>query len=125
MFCICSTAHTLCLLLTSSTNFSSSICVFAYSYPTESKLWCSMRRTGWAILGTYVGVTIFCIPVYLSFTITSGLDDDGYVIYRVSFRLCKQTQASCQMNEAKTYYNEMSFKELPKFSLILTLTSIS
>lgn len=39
------------------------------SFPTESKVWCSMRNAKLVIGATYVIVPIICFPVYLTFAI--------------------------------------------------------
>ncbi|KAI1285309.1 Sex peptide receptor [Halotydeus destructor] len=56
----------------------------AVSYPTESRIWCSMSRTRWAILWTYVAVAVGCTPLYVSFTIIQE-QRDGHTIYRVDW----------------------------------------
>lgn len=40
-----------------------------HSFPTESKVWCSMKNAKITIGLTYAVVPILCIPLYLSFSI--------------------------------------------------------
>lgn len=55
------------------------------SFPQNTSLWCSMYRAKWAIAMTYVLSAIFCIPVYLTFTVSTFRSDDGEIMYRVDF----------------------------------------
>lgn len=43
--------------------------VDVYSFPTESKIWCSMNNAKITIGLTYIIVPILCIPQYLAFSI--------------------------------------------------------
>ena len=42
---------------------------FVTSFPTESKVWCSMKNAKITIGLTYIIVPILCVPLYLSFAI--------------------------------------------------------
>lgn len=53
-------------------------------YPTESKIWCSMRKTVIFIIVTHLAVIVSCIPVYLSYTIHKSVAENGEIYYRVS-----------------------------------------
>ncbi|GFT45837.1 sex peptide receptor [Nephila pilipes] len=44
-----------------------------------------MPRAKCAIIATYVICTIFCIPVYITFTVSKFVGNDGAVMYRVDF----------------------------------------
>ncbi|XP_054709025.1 G-protein coupled receptor dmsr-1-like [Uloborus diversus] len=57
----------------------------AVSFPASSNNLCSMPRAKYAIIATYVTCTIFCIPVYITFTVSKFKGTDGSVMYRVDF----------------------------------------
>jgi len=43
----------------------------AVRFPIKSREWCSPRGTRYAIVTAYIGSSIICIPLYLSFSISS------------------------------------------------------
>ncbi|GIX78187.1 sex peptide receptor [Caerostris darwini] len=55
------------------------------SFPASSANLCSMPRAKAAILATYAACTIFCIPVYITFTVSEFQGSDGEVMFRVDF----------------------------------------
>ncbi|KAF8782904.1 Sex peptide receptor like protein [Argiope bruennichi] len=57
----------------------------AVSFPASSANLCSMPRAKCAIIATYVTCAIFCIPVYITFTVSKFKGNDGDVMYRVDF----------------------------------------
>ncbi|CAB3366229.1 Hypothetical predicted protein [Cloeon dipterum] len=61
-------------------------------YPTKSREWCSEKGTRYAILAAYVGSSIICIPLYLSFSVSPF---EGGTVYYV--RLSKLGGAGGQL----------------------------
>ncbi|XP_035215290.1 sex peptide receptor-like [Stegodyphus dumicola] len=57
----------------------------AVSFPASSNNLCSMPRAKCAIFATYITCAIFCIPVYITFTVSKFKGNDGEVMYRVDF----------------------------------------
>ncbi|KAG8190887.1 hypothetical protein JTE90_010312 [Oedothorax gibbosus] len=57
----------------------------AVSFPARNTVLCSMARAKLAIFATYLTCAVFCIPVYLTFTVSKFLGNDGEVMYRVDF----------------------------------------
>jgi hypothetical protein len=57
-----------------------------HSYPTDSKILCSMSRAKYAISFTYVSCLILCVPAYLTFTINMSENDNIYT-YKVCVKL--------------------------------------
>ncbi|GIY02014.1 sex peptide receptor [Caerostris extrusa] len=57
----------------------------AVSFPASSANLCSMPRAKTAIMATYAACTIFCIPVYITFTVSGIQGTNGDVMYRVDF----------------------------------------
>lgn len=57
----------------------------AVSFPASSSNLCSMPRAKCAIIATYATCAIFCIPVYITFTVSKFKGTDGEVMYRVDF----------------------------------------
>ncbi|XP_076325554.1 G-protein coupled receptor dmsr-1-like [Tachypleus tridentatus] len=55
----------------------------AVSFPANSKKWCTMVRAECAIISTYVTCALFCIPMYLTFTISEEQKDT--LQYKVNF----------------------------------------
>ncbi|XP_054724056.1 G-protein coupled receptor dmsr-1-like [Uloborus diversus] len=57
----------------------------AVSFPANTTIWCSMARAKFAIVATYVLCAIFCLPVYLTFTVSKFRGEEGQIMYRVDF----------------------------------------
>lgn len=57
----------------------------AVSFPANTTIWCSMARAKLAILSTYSMCTIFCLPVYLTFTVSRFRGEENQIMYRVDF----------------------------------------
>ncbi|RWS26582.1 sex peptide receptor-like protein, partial [Leptotrombidium deliense] len=66
-------------------------------FPTESRSWLIVSNALWSILVTYILVPIFCIPIYLSFTISeemlteeSNSTNSSSIFYRVDWSVIAQ-----------------------------------
>lgn len=57
----------------------------AVSFPQNTTVWCSMSRAKWAIFSTYSMCAVFCLPVYLTFTVSKFRGEDNQIMYRVDF----------------------------------------
>lgn len=57
----------------------------AVSFPANTSIWCSMARAKFAIFCTYIMCAIFCVPVYLTFTVSRFRSEEGQIMYRVDF----------------------------------------
>ncbi|XP_015793655.1 uncharacterized protein LOC107370176 isoform X2 [Tetranychus urticae] len=58
--------------------------LLSVSYPTRSRTWFTMRSAIISIISIYLIVPIFCIPMYLSFTI-SPVEDTIGIYYRIDW----------------------------------------
>ncbi|GFU06799.1 sex peptide receptor [Nephila pilipes] len=91
----------------------------AVSFPAASKTWCSMPRAKCAILCTYLNCALFCLPVYLTFTIIE-VKHNGIVAYRVSFSEIAQSN-----HQALEKVNFWIFSVLTKLIPCIALTGLS
>ncbi|XP_054715345.1 G-protein coupled receptor dmsr-1-like [Uloborus diversus] len=91
----------------------------AVSFPAASKTWCSMPRAKCAILCTYLNCALFCLPVYLTFTIIEVVHN-GKLAYRVSFSEIAQSN-----NQALEKVNFWLFSVLTKLIPCIALTGLS
>lgn len=91
----------------------------AVSFPAASKTWCSMPRAKCAILCTYLNCALFCLPVYLTFTIIQK-EQDGKMLYRVYFSEIAQSN-----NQALEKINFWIFSVLTKLIPCIALTGLS
>lgn len=57
----------------------------AVSFPINSTIWFSMSRAKYAVISTYIICVVFCIPVYVTFTLSEVKLTTGEVAYRVQF----------------------------------------
>lgn len=91
----------------------------AVSFPASSKTWCSMPRAKLAILCTYLNCALFCLPVYLTFTINE-VEHKGILAYRVEFSEIAQSN-----NQALEKVNFWIFSVLTKLIPCIALTGLS
>lgn len=100
----------------------------AVSFPANSKKWCSMSRAKLAIIATYVNSAIFCLPVYITFTIkeyTVKMDDNGHPIkpftaYKVDF-----SEIASQNDKFLEKTNFWIFSVILKLVPCIALTGLS
>lgn len=91
----------------------------AVSFPANSKSWCNMPRAKIAIISTYVNCAIFCLPVYLTFTINSK-EDGSHVLYKVDFSsIAKKNDGLLEK------FNFWIFSVLTKLIPCIALTGLS
>ncbi|XP_015918740.1 G-protein coupled receptor dmsr-1-like [Parasteatoda tepidariorum] len=53
--------------------------------PAPTMRWRGLVQARVAIVATYVACAVFCIPLYLTFTLTTGMDEEGNTLYKVGF----------------------------------------
>ncbi|GIY64035.1 sex peptide receptor [Caerostris darwini] len=92
----------------------------AISFPQNSSIWCSMARAKCAILATYILSAVFCIPVYLTFTVSVFRGEYGGIMYRVDFSSIAQRH-----NRLLEKINFWIFSVITKLVPCVALTGIS
>ncbi|KAF8782909.1 Sex peptide receptor like protein [Argiope bruennichi] len=92
----------------------------AVSFPQNSSIWCCMARAKCAIAATYIMSAVFCIPVYLTFTVSVFRGDDGEIMYRVDFSHIAQRH-----NRLLEKINFWIFSVITKLVPCVALTGIS
>ncbi|KAG8190891.1 hypothetical protein JTE90_010316 [Oedothorax gibbosus] len=90
------------------------------SFPQNASIWCSMFRAKWAIAMTYVFSAIFCIPIYLTFTVYVFKSTAGDIMYRVDF-----SEIASQHNRLLEKTNFWIFSVITKLVPCVALTGIS
>lgn len=92
------------------------------SFPQNSSIWCSMFRAKWAVAMTYVLSAIFCIPVYMTYTVSMFKSDDidGDIMYRVDF-----SEIASKHNRFLEKINFWIFSVITKLVPCVALTGIS
>lgn len=92
----------------------------AVSFPANSTSWCSMPRAKYAITATYVTCAVFCIPVYITFTVSKFKGIDGEIMYRVDF-----SQIAQRHDRLLEKINFWLFSVITKLVPCVALTALS
>lgn len=91
----------------------------AVCYPAPTMRWRSLIRARIAIISTYVACTIFCIPVYITFTVSS-YEEKGHTMYRVDF-----SEIAKMQNMLLANINFWLFSVITKLVPCVALTGLS
>ncbi|GFW90477.1 sex peptide receptor [Trichonephila clavipes] len=92
----------------------------AISFPQNSSIWCCMARAKCAIAATYILSAVFCIPVYLTFTVSVFRGEENDIMYRVDF-----SQIAQRHNRLLEKINFWIFSVITKLVPCVALTGIS
>ncbi|KFM66935.1 putative G-protein coupled receptor, partial [Stegodyphus mimosarum] len=92
----------------------------AVSFPANTAVWCSMARAKCAIVATYIMCALFCLPVYLTFTVSKFRGEDGQIMYRVDF-----SQIAQRHNRLLEKMNFWIFSVITKLVPCVALTGLS
>ncbi|XP_076323336.1 G-protein coupled receptor dmsr-1-like [Tachypleus tridentatus] len=90
----------------------------AVSFPANSKKWCTMPRAECAIISTYATCALFCIPMYLTFTISE--ENKNTLQYKVNF-----SAIATRNNRLLEKTNFWVFSVLTKLVPCVLLTGLS
>ncbi|XP_042903717.1 G-protein coupled receptor dmsr-1-like [Parasteatoda tepidariorum] len=92
----------------------------AVSFPASNTNLCSMPKAKCAIIATYISCALFCIPVYITFTVSEFRGDEGDIMYRVDF-----SEIAQQHNKLMERINFWLFSVITKLVPCVALTALS
>ncbi|KFM80370.1 FMRFamide receptor, partial [Stegodyphus mimosarum] len=92
----------------------------AVCYPAPTMRWRGLVRARVAIASTYTACTVFCIPVYLTFTVASYSDNNDNTLYRVDF-----SEIARRHNGLLAKINFWMFSVITKLVPCVALTGLS
>lgn len=91
----------------------------AVCYPAATMRWRSLPRARIAIASTYIACTLFCIPVYITFTVGSNIENNQ-TLYKVDF-----SKIAKQHNGLLASINFWMFSVITKLVPCIALTGLS
>ncbi|XP_054724054.1 G-protein coupled receptor dmsr-1-like isoform X2 [Uloborus diversus] len=92
----------------------------AVCYPAPTMRWRGLARARIAICLTYLSCALFCIPVYMTFTVASYKDREGNMLYKVDF-----SEIAKRHDELLANINFWLFSVITKLVPCVALTGLS